>query len=125
MKEKQEQLVKVCPLFSNVYCFSLWKTFLTENTSAKWFCGFTLNAHTPEHTLFTKVRKRIGTKRLSKIFNLARKQMKKQGFMSEVFTFVDATHLISKANLWEERDKLIENENRKTESFNSCSGCRR
>jgi transposase, IS5 family len=26
--------------------------------------------------------------------------------MSEVFTFVDATHLISKANLWEERDKV-------------------
>ena len=27
--------------------------------------------------------------------------------MSEVFTFVDAAHLISKANLWEERDKAI------------------
>jgi hypothetical protein len=25
--------------------------------------------------------------------------------MSEVFTFVDASHLISKANLWEERDE--------------------
>ena len=27
--------------------------------------------------------------------------------MSETFTFVDASHLISKANLWEERDKAI------------------
>ena len=27
--------------------------------------------------------------------------------MSEVFTFVDATHLIAKAALWEERDKAI------------------
>ena len=27
--------------------------------------------------------------------------------MSEVFTFIDATHLISKANLWEERDRAI------------------
>lgn len=27
--------------------------------------------------------------------------------MSEVFSFVDATHLIAKANLWEERDKAI------------------
>ena len=26
--------------------------------------------------------------------------------MSEVFTFVDATHLISKANIWEERDEV-------------------
>ena len=28
--------------------------------------------------------------------------------MSEVFTFVDATHLISKATLWQERDKAID-----------------
>lgn len=27
--------------------------------------------------------------------------------MSEVFTFVDATHLIVKANLWQERDRAI------------------
>ena len=27
--------------------------------------------------------------------------------MSEVFTFVDASHLITKANLWEERDAAI------------------
>ena len=27
--------------------------------------------------------------------------------MSEVFTFVDASHLIAKANLWEERDATI------------------
>jgi hypothetical protein len=27
--------------------------------------------------------------------------------MSEVFTFVDASHLISKASLWEERDRAI------------------
>ena len=27
--------------------------------------------------------------------------------MSEVFTFVDATHLISKANLWKDRDEAI------------------
>jgi hypothetical protein len=28
--------------------------------------------------------------------------------MSEVLTFVDATHLISKVGLWKERDKAIE-----------------
>ena len=27
--------------------------------------------------------------------------------MNEVFTFVDASHLIAKANLWQERDKVI------------------
>ena len=36
-----------------------------------------------------------------------RDQLKNAGLMSEVFTFVDATHLISKANLRQERDKVI------------------
>src|SRR5690606_31787985 len=53
------------------------------------------------------IRKKIGTKVLSRIFADLRDQLKKQGMMSEVFTFVDATHLIAKANLWEERDKAI------------------
>ena len=29
--------------------------------------------------------------------------------MGEVFTFVDASHLIAKANLWEEIDAVIQN----------------
>jgi IS5 family transposase len=34
-----------------------------------------------------------------------RNQLRAQGYISEVFTFVDASHLISKASLWEERDE--------------------
>ena len=34
-------------------------------------------------------------------------QLKDQGLMSKVFTFVDASHLIAKENLWEERDAVI------------------
>ncbi len=81
--------------------------FIQENTSAKWFCHFNLSEKTPDHTVFCKIRTRIGTKLLSKIFSQLRDQLKKQGLMSEVFTFVDATHLIAKATLWEERDKAI------------------
>jgi hypothetical protein len=36
--------------------------------------------------------------------------------MGKVFTFVDATHLISKVGLWKERDKAIE---LKLESLNN------
>ena len=79
--------------------------FLRENTAGKWFCGFTLSDKTPDYSLFTHVRTRIGSKRLSILFSSMRKQLKDAGLMSEVFTFVDATHLISKANLWQERDK--------------------
>lgn len=81
--------------------------FIQENNAARWFCEFNLRDKTPDHSLFSPLRKKIGTKNLSKIFKDLRDQLKNNGLMSEVFTFVDATHLISKANLWEERDKAI------------------
>lgn len=44
---------------------------------------------------------------MSKIFEDLRDQLKRQRLISEAFTFVDAAHLVSKSNLWEERDKAI------------------
>jgi IS5 family transposase len=82
--------------------------FLQENNAAKWFCQFSLREKTPDHTVFSKIRQKIGTKRLSSIFAHLRDQLRKQGLMNEVFTFVDASHLIAKAALWEERDKVIQ-----------------
>lgn len=90
--------------------------FIAENASAKWFCQFGLVDKTPDHSVFGRARSRIGTSKLSKIFSLLRDQLKAQGYMSEVFTFVDATHLISKVGLWKERDKAIE---LKLESLNN------
>ena len=66
-----------------------------------------LSEATPDHTVFTRVRQKIGTNLLSKQFEDFRNQLKMQGYMNEVFTFVDASHLIAKATLWEERDKAI------------------
>lgn len=81
--------------------------FVAENTAAKWFCGLSLSGKSPDHTTFCKMRKKIGTKRLSQIFSLIQQQLKSRGYLSEVFTFVDATKLIAKNNLWAERDELI------------------
>ncbi len=81
--------------------------FIAENTAAKWFCGLGLNDKSPDHTSFCKLRQKIGTKRLSEIFAKIRDQLKSRGYMSEVFTFVDASKLISKNTLWSERDKLL------------------
>ncbi|APC90879.1 MULTISPECIES: transposase [Francisella] len=81
--------------------------YLQENNAAKWFCEFTLLEKTPDHSVFCKFRKNIGTRFISEIFNDLRKQLKQQGFINEVFSFVDASHLIAKANLWKERDKAI------------------
>jgi transposase, IS5 family len=81
---------------------------LQENNAAKWFCNFNLAEETPNYSVFSRVRSRIGTNQLSQIFADLRSQLKSQGVMSEVFSFVDATHLIAKASLWDERDKAIE-----------------
>lgn len=81
--------------------------YIQENNVAKWFCGFSLTESTPDYTVFTKIRKKIGTHELSKIFSDLRVQLKQRGLMSETFSFVDATHLIAKTSLWEERDEAI------------------
>ena len=92
--------------------------FIQENNAARWFCGFNLKDKTPDHSVFCQIRKKIGTKTLSKIFSDLRDQLKSQGLMSEVFTFVDAAHLIAKANLWEERDKAIKEKYEKLNNEN-------
>jgi len=82
--------------------------FLQENTAGKYFCGFSLTARTPDYSLFSRVRERIGTSRLSKLFVKVRNSLKKANLISEVFNFVDSSHLISKNNLWKEKDKSIQ-----------------
>lgn len=79
--------------------------YLSDSNAAKWFCDFSLTESTPDYTVFSKLRSRIGSNLLSKIFAIFRDQLRAKGYMSEVFTFIDASHLISKANLWEERDE--------------------
>ena len=82
--------------------------YLQENNASKYFVGFNLSDRTPHFSLFTKVRDRIGTVRLSKMFNKINKKLKKNSLLLENFTFVDATHIVRKNKLWEERDKAIE-----------------
>ena len=79
--------------------------YLGDSNAAKWFCDFDLRERTPDYSVFSKIRKKLGTNLLSKIFAIFREQLRAKGYMSEVFTFVDATHLISKASLWEEGDE--------------------
>lgn len=79
--------------------------YIGDSNAAKWFCDFSLTESTPDHSVFSKMRTKIGTSKLSKIFSIFRDQLRVKGYMSEVFTFVDASHLISKASLWEERDE--------------------
>jgi len=84
-----------------------FERFIAENTAAKWFCGFGLIEKTPDFTTFCKFRTLIGTKNMSRLFNEVKRQLKAKGYCSEIFTFIDSTALVSKLNLWEERDKAI------------------
>ena len=42
---------------------------LQDSVAAKFFCGFNLEEKNPSFSLFTKVRYKIGTNKLSKIFS--------------------------------------------------------
>ena len=90
--------------------------YLGDSNTAKWFCDFSLTESTPDHIVFSKIRTTIGSNTLSKIFSILRDQLRSEGYMGEVFTFVDASHLISKARLWEERDEA---RRKKYENFNN------
>lgn len=79
--------------------------YLQENTAAKWFCEFGLTEKTPDYSVFSRFRSRLGTTFLSELFASLRDQLQSHGVLQEVFSVVDASHLITKANLWRERDE--------------------
>ncbi len=84
-----------------------FERFISENNAAKWFCDFSLTEKTPDFTTVCKFRNLIGTKQTDRLFNEVKRQLQAKGHCSEVFTFIDATALISKLSLWEQRDQAI------------------
>ena len=60
--------------------------FLQENVEAKWFCGLGLSESVPDHTVLCRVRKRIGTKQLSRLFLAMRDELSRHGLVSEVYS---------------------------------------
>lgn len=78
-----------------------------ENMAIRWFCGFGLSETTPDHTYFCKLRKRIGTKNIADAFNRVNETLREKGLFGDVFRFIDASAIVSKTALWEERDKAI------------------
>ena len=80
---------------------------LRDNIVVRWFCGFGLLEQTPDHSYFGKLRKRIGPDKLAEIFHKVNEAMKKKNLFGEVFTFIDASSIITKTALWDERDQAI------------------
>ena len=80
---------------------------LRENLAIRWFCGFGLTEETPDHSYFGKLRKRVGTKRVAHFFKEVNAVLESRGLFGNVFTFIDASSIITKTALWEERDRAI------------------
>ncbi len=78
-----------------------------HNVAIKYFCDFSLTEETPDHSYFGKLRERIGSERLANIFNNINEELSQQGIFGNVFTFVDASTIVTKTALWEERDQAI------------------
>jgi len=91
---------------------------LEENVAVKWFCNFGLTEKTPDHSYFGKLRKRLGTKNLAEIFNNINGLLKGKGLFGDVFKFIDASAIVTKTALWEERDKAIAEGEEKLNNLN-------
>ncbi len=70
--------------------------YLQENTAGKLFCSFSLSEKTPDHSYFCELRRRVGTEKLAKLFNKFGDKLMEKGLVSNAFTFVDASKMISK-----------------------------
>ena len=111
---------------SKVLLIQFWEDYsdrqmekaLRENVAIKWFCGFKLTEETPTHSYFSKLRDRIGTKKIADIFNEINLQLKDKGLFGDFFKFIDASSIITKTALWEERDKAIKNGEEKLNNAN-------
>jgi IS5 family transposase len=91
---------------------------LRENLAVTWFCGFGLTDATPDFSYFSKLRKRIGTKRIATMFKEINATLETHGLFGNVFTFIDASTIITKAALWEERDKALADGEKKLNNSN-------
>jgi IS5 family transposase len=91
---------------------------LQENVAVKWFCGFGLTEETPDHSYFGKLRKRLGTENIADIFNSVNTILRNKGLFGDVFTFIDASSIVTKTALWEERDKALKDGEEKLNNRN-------
>jgi transposase, IS5 family len=91
---------------------------LQENIAVRWFCGWGIEERTPRHSYFGKLRKRLGTKRIADLFKAVNEEMERHGLVGNVFTFIDASTIITKTALWIERDRAIRNGEEKLNNAN-------
>jgi transposase, IS5 family len=91
---------------------------MRDNMAIKWFCGFEIEAQTPDHTYFCRIRKMLGDEKMAKIFQEINTKAKNNGILREVFVFVDSSKIITKQTTWAERDKALKDGEEKLNNEN-------
>jgi IS5 family transposase len=81
--------------------------YLQENLACKWLCYINLRERAPDHSYFGDFRAGLGTRRLMDIFSQVQNSLRGIGLIREIFTFVDASQLISKLTTWDDWDRTI------------------
>ena len=54
---------------------------LRDNNAYKWFCGFSIEEKTPDHSYFGRIRKMLGTAMISRIFEQIKEESKNSGII--------------------------------------------
>ncbi len=91
---------------------------IEENLAVKWFCGYSLSEPTPDHSFFSAFRKRLGTNNLKDVFDEVNDKLREAGLIGDAFSFVDASGIVTKTALWEERDKALADRQEKLNNAN-------
>ena len=57
------------------------ETRLRDDMGFRWFCGFTIDDETPDHSYFSRIRQTLGAKRIGKIFKRIQKKAEHAGIL--------------------------------------------
>jgi transposase, IS5 family len=81
---------------------------LRYDIAYRWFCDFTMESQTPDHTFFCRMRKAMGAENMLVMFNEIVKDAKLRQILKPFEAFVDASAIRRKEAEWSERDRQQE-----------------
>lgn len=85
---------------------------LRYDMAYRWFCDFTFDSQTPDHTFFCRIRKAMGPENILVMFNTMVEDAKLRKIIKHFESFVDASAIRRKEAEWAKRDREIEEEER-------------
>lgn len=85
---------------------------LRYDIASRWFCGFTLESPTPDHTFFCRMRKAMGAESMLVMFKAMVEDAKLKKIIQPFEAFVDASAIRRKEAQWVQRDKDKEQDER-------------